>query len=207
MPDEDRIEVMASAERRVTPSGAVWTATLVEEDADGRAAFDRCAERQRALVGALEAAFGDGGVAVTPVVRLGPRHTRSGAISGFQATASVIAHCPLDRAPDVARAAVDASADRLDGPRLEYAHADAARSAALVDAVPNAREKAERLAEAAGTRLGRVLALREGDAHDGWAQAEFEATAISRQAGVTPELRPDELTVKARVWLALELMT
>lgn len=69
----------------------------------------------------------------------------------------------LDLAPAVMAAIGEAAGDslRLGGFQLSTADSEAARNDAAARAVKDARSKAERLAEAAGVRLGRVLAISE----------------------------------------------
>jgi uncharacterized protein YggE len=65
----------------------------------------------------------------------------------------------VDRAGDVAQAAMAAGADRLRGPQFAYEGAAAAREELLGEAMADARVQAERLAAAADRRLGRVISV------------------------------------------------
>ena len=50
---EDRLTVLGRATGELAPDRIEWTLIVREDDADPRAAFDRCAQRLRALAGAL----------------------------------------------------------------------------------------------------------------------------------------------------------
>ena len=68
----------------------------------------------------------------------------------------------LGDAGDVVDAAVGAGANQVSGPDLLVSDQDAAYRAALKAAVADARSKAEALAGAAGSTLGKITAIVEG---------------------------------------------
>jgi uncharacterized protein len=105
-----------------------------------------------------------------------------------------------DRSGEVAQAAMAAGADRLHGPRFEYEQAGEVRGELLGEAVADARGKAERLAAAAGRRLGPVHQIEEAGPDRTISSARTVA------ATAEPDVRPRELTVTAtvRVVFALE---
>jgi uncharacterized protein YggE len=183
------VTVTGSAQRAVAPGAATWRAEAVESDDDPRTAFERCSTRLNALVERLSAV----GEVATEAVVVQPRF-EAGGTTGAEAIGAVRVHSPATRAADVAQAAMAAGADRLQGPHFEYERASEVRGELLGEAVADARAKAERLASAAGRRLGRV--------------DQIEETGPDRVPGVQramaaavdpPEVRPRELTVTATV--------
>jgi uncharacterized protein len=96
---------------------------------------------------------------------------------------------------------MSAGADRLRGPRSEYDDAVEVGEQLLAEAVADARRKADRLAAAAGRRLGAVRAIEEG-AGDPFGEFEDAAVKVSADA---PEVRPREQLVTASVKVAFEL--
>ena len=193
---DDRVTVRGLASRSVAPDTATWRAEVVETDDDPRAAFDRCTSRLNALVERL-AAVGD---VSTDSVRVEPRWEENGP-GGTQAIGAVQVRCPAAMAGEVAPAAMSAHADRLRGPGFEYDDAVDVGEELLAEAVADARRKADRLAAAAGRRLGAVRAIEErgGDPFD-----EFE-DAVGKMSAGAPEVRPREQLVTASVRVAFEL--
>jgi uncharacterized protein len=185
---DDRVTVTGSAERAVAPGAATWRAEAVEADDDPRAAFERCSSRLNALVERLD---GLGEVATEAVV-VQPRWEQRGQ-PGAEAIGAVRVRASAARAADVAQSAMAAGADRLHGPRFEYDDAEGVRRELLGEAVADARAKAERLAAAAGRRLGRVDEVEETGPERVPGLRAMAATAEP------PDIRPRELTVTATV--------
>jgi uncharacterized protein YggE len=189
------VTVTGSAQRAVAPGAATWRAEAVESDDDPRAAFERCSTRLNALVERLSAV----GDVATEAVVVQPRF-EAGAAAGAEAVGAVRVRAPAGRAGDVAQAAMAAGADRLHGPRFEYERESEVRGELLGEAVADARAKAERLAAAAGRRLGRVDRIEEtGPEHVPGPVRAMAATAEP------PDVRPRELTVTATVRVVFAL--
>src|SRR5215211_7725184 len=86
-------------------------------------------------------------------------------IEGYAANASISVRArDLDRAGGLVDAAVAAGANSVYGPSLDRSDAEELANQALADAVDDARQKAEALAEAAGGSLGEVISVSEGGA-------------------------------------------
>jgi uncharacterized protein YggE len=192
------VAVTGSAQRAVAPGAATWRAEAVESDREPRTAFERCSARLNSLVDRL-AAVGD---VATEAVVVQPRF-EEGSAAGAAAIGAVRVRSPAERAADVAQAAMAGGADRLHGPRFEYENAGEVRGELLGEAVAEARAEAERLAAAAGRRLGAVVELAEAAPEKVPAAARMMAAAAVAEA---PDVRPRELTVTAtvRVVFALE---
>ncbi len=190
---DDRVTVTGTAERAVAPGAATWRAEAVEADDDPRAAFERCSSRLNALVERLD---GLGEVATEAVV-VQPRWQEGGP-AGAEAIGAVRVRAAATRAGDVAQAAMAAGADRLHGPRFEYDDADGVRRELLAEAVADARGKAERLAAAAGRRLGAVRQMQES----GPERVPGPQRVMATEA---PDVRPSEMTVTAAVTVTFAL--
>jgi uncharacterized protein len=191
---DDHVTVTGAAERAVAPGAATWRAEAVEVDDDPRAAFERCSSRLNAIVQRLD---GMGEVATEAVV-VQPRWEERGQ-AGAEATGAVRVRASAARAGDVAQAAMAAGADRLHGPRFEYDDAEGVRGELLGEAVADARAKAERLAAAAGRRLGPVRQIQESGPQRSGERALAAAVVES------PDVRPRELTVTAMVTVTFAL--
>jgi uncharacterized protein YggE len=194
---DDHVSVTGTAEAAVAPGAATWRAEAVESDDDPRAAFERCTARLNALVERLSAV----GEVTTEAVVVQPRFEESGP-AGAEAVGAVRVRSPAGRSGDVAQAAMAAGADRLHGPRFEYDDARATRGELLAEAVADARRKAERLAAAAGRRLGPVRQIEE----TGPEPSPVRMRGVAAVSAEPPDVRPRELPVSAavRVVFALE---
>jgi uncharacterized protein YggE len=188
---DDHVRVTGTARRALAPDSVTWGVEAIELDDDARAAFERCSERLNRLSEEL-ATVGDvttSAVAVQPDWDDddGGRHpTRKRAVGAVRVRAAI------GRAGDAAQAAMAAGADSLDGPRFVYDAAPTARAELLDAALADARAKAERLAAAAGRRLGRVRTIDAGeDDHRTYELASFASSA--------PEVIPRDQDVTASV--------
>jgi uncharacterized protein len=195
---DEHVTVSGSASRAVAPGAATWRAEAVESDDDPRAAFERCSTKLNALVERLAVV----GEVATDAVVVQPRFEESAAV-GAEAIGGVRVRSPAARAGEVAQAAMAAGADRLHGPWFEYEGADDVSHELLGEAVADARGKAERLAVAAGRRLGVVLQIDERDG-DRFPVARMAAGTM-RAEFEPPDVRPRELTVTATVKVVFAL--
>jgi uncharacterized protein YggE len=191
----DHVKVTGSASRSLAPDGVVWRADAVARDEDPRAAFARCTERLNELTARLRA-VGDvstSAVAVQPEWD-GERTRRVQALGGVRVRVAV------DRAGEVAQAAMESGADRLSGPEFVYEGEAAAREELLGEAMADARGRAERLAAAAERRLGRVI----------WVDAtaderHYGDVAVFASSDAAPDVVAREQTVIAGVTVVFGL--
>jgi uncharacterized protein YggE len=190
---DDHVTVTGTAQRAVAPGAATWRAEAVESDDDPRRAFERCSARLNALVERLD---GLGEVATEAVV-VQPRWEERGP-AGAEAVGAVRVRAAASRAGDVAQAAMAAGADRLHGPRFEYDDSGGVHSELLGEAVADARAKAERLAAAAGRRVGVVRQIHEAGPERAPAPHRVVAADV-------PDVRPSELTVTATLTVVFAL--
>jgi uncharacterized protein YggE len=193
----DHVKVTGSARRTLAPDGVRWSAEALERDEDPRAAFERCATRLNELSSQLSAI----GEVSTSAVTVQPEWGGDGAPhpTRVQAVAGVRVRAAVDRAGEVAQAAMAAGADRLSGPQFVYDGVLAAREELLDEAMADARRRAARLAAAAERRLGRVISV----------EAESDDRHVGEMAhfvsGGGPEVIPREQTVTATVTVVFAL--
>jgi uncharacterized protein YggE len=193
----DHVKVAGTASRSLAPDGVVWRADAVERDEDPRAAFERCSARLNELTAQLRAV----GDVTTSAVTVQPEwdEDRRGP-TVVQAVAGVRVRATVDRAGDVAQAAMTAGADRLAGPELVYDSEAVAREELLGEAVEDARRRAERLATAAQRRLGRVISVDAEPDRIAWGQA----AAFEMSGGPEIIARDRKVTAEVTVVFALE---
>jgi uncharacterized protein len=185
------ITVAGHAERRVAPEVAAWEVAVEATDREARAAYDRCAETAAVVVERLKAIA----EVETQTISLQPHYDpgTEGLVS--EATTDVRVRAPVAQAAEIAQAAIEAGAQRINGPTLSLGDRTAIELDVLEEAVGDARRRAERLAAAAGRPLGRVVSI-DGDRHR--APFEEEGGTLELRAGSMP-VETGDLAVTARV--------
>jgi uncharacterized protein YggE len=133
-------------------------------------ALDQLAQRQQALIAALEnLALGEDAVTTgTLTLRENCRYNRTlerTVCNGYVARTTVRAETTdLDQVGEIVDTGVRAGAGSINNVSFERTEDDAAVDEALRQAVAIAQAKATALAEGAGRQLGRVLVIEEGGA-------------------------------------------
>ncbi len=149
----------------MTPDAAVLRVGLEARADAASVALDEVARRAQEVLAATKHQGIDEGDVQTQGVALHPQMDERGLrVVTYVASYSMSVRLrTLDLAPAVVAAISEAAGDslRLGGFQLSTADSEAARNDAAARAVKDARSKAERVAEAAGVRLGRVLAISE----------------------------------------------
>jgi uncharacterized protein len=189
------ITVTGIARREIQPDGVSWRAEAVEVDSEARPAFERCTARMNQLTETLSAV----GDVATEAVSVRPERDEDTAVrtGRVEAVGGVRVRADPGRAGELAQAAMDAGADRLDGPHFVYDAAEGVRSELLSEAVADARRKAELVAEAADRRIARVHAVEEEERYHG---------VVELSSSGDPDVRAREVSVSAtlKVVFALE---
>lgn len=131
-------------------------------------------------------------------------------IIGYQANNSVsVRQRDLDDFGTVIDTLAAAGANQINGPMFQMDDADPALDEARLDAMRNARERAELYAGAAGLRIVRILSISEGGGYYGPPPVVFTTAA---RAGAPPPpppppapVQPGELQMTANVAVLYEL--
>jgi uncharacterized protein YggE len=158
------LTVLGPGSADVTPDRASFAFGTVSQAATANAALAASAQSVVRVIAALKKA----GVAQADIqtsdVSLSPRLNDNGeAIVGYTASNTVTATIrKIGDAGDIVDAAVGAGANQVYGPNLLASDQDAAYRTALKEAVAQARTKAETLATASNSTLGKINAIVEG---------------------------------------------
>ncbi len=158
------ITVLGTGSTNVTPDRASFAFGTVSQAATANAALAANSQSVARVIAALKKA----GVAQADIqtsdVSLSPRmNDTADAIVGYTASNTVTATIrKIGDAGDVVDAAVGAGANQVYGPNLLASDQDAAYRNALKAAVAEARAKAETLATASSSTLGKITAIVEG---------------------------------------------
>jgi uncharacterized protein YggE len=157
------ITVLGTGAANVTPDRASFGFGTVSQAATANAALAASSQAVARVIAALKKA----GVAQpdiqTSEVSLSPRMNDKGdGIVGYTASNTVTATIRKNGDGDIVDAAVGAGANQVFGPNLLASDQDAAYRSALKGAVADARAKAETLATASSSTLGKITAIVEG---------------------------------------------
>src|SRR6478609_4432151 len=127
-----------------------------------------------------QASFGFG------VTTNGPTAAEALSRNGYQASNSVQVTAALGKSGSLVDAAVGAGANNVDGPSLDTADKSTLYNQALKQALAEAKQKAQAIADATGLTLGAALKVREGGAPTPIVYGEALAakgTAVPIEAG------------------------
>jgi uncharacterized protein YggE len=199
---ENRVAVAGTARRGVAADRAIWSLVVTESgDAPG-ATFSRCGERLDALTRALRDGLGDAAEIRTGALSVQPQRDADGRRTAhIEVSGQVTVDVPIHEAGRAAGAAMSAGADRLNGPNLEVRDREAIAEELLGAAVAAARRKAERIAAAAGRRLGQVVSVAEGSDLRPFANA----SVLMSHSGEGPDLEPADAEIQATVQVVFAL--
>jgi hypothetical protein len=158
------ITVLGTGSANVTPDRASFAFGTISQATTANAALAASSHSVARVIAALKKAGVAQGDIRTSEVSLSPRTNDNGdAIVSYTASNTVTATIrKLGDAGDIVDAAVGAGANQVSGPNLLASDQDAAYRNALKAAVAEARTKAETLANASGTTLGKITAIVEG---------------------------------------------
>src|SRR5438093_5752151 len=158
------ITVLGTGSANVTPDRASFGFGTVSQAATANAALAASSQSVARVIAALKKARVAQADIQTADVSLSPRMNNNGdEIVGYTASNTVTATIRrIGDAGDVVDAAVGAGANQVSGPNLLASDQDAAYRNALKEAVGDARTKAETLATASSSTLGKVTAIVEG---------------------------------------------
>lgn len=199
------ITVTGTGEVAAVPDEAEFSLGITTEGASAREALSENSARMRRLIAALKAA----GVAdrdlETQDVSVGPSYEGNGTKADrFTASNSVAVRIrKLDRAGAILEAGSQAGANQVYGPSLTREDRDDLEAKALEQAVDDARNRAETLAEAAGVDVGRVTAIVES-AEPGVAYADSFRAVDAAASTVPIEKGVHEIQARVTVTFAIE---
>jgi uncharacterized protein len=157
------ITVVGSGSASVVPDRASFMFGAVSQATTAGAALNASSQSVARVIAALRRAGVVQADIQTSDVSLFPRMNDNGdAIVGYTASSSVtVTVKKLGDAGDIVDAAVSAGANQVSGPSLLASDQDAAYRNALKAALADARAKAETLASASGSSLGKITAIAE----------------------------------------------
>lgn len=158
--DKNSISVTGQAVEKVAPDRSVWNVVFYERDDDPSLAYGRASLSSNEAVVSFKklerATINTSGISV------GPRKVRRNneyVDEGYEAQVSVTVRVPLESAVDVVAKAVEHKANQIQGPGFLNSNLSEVEARLEVAAAEDARERAQRLAEALDCRLGDAIRI------------------------------------------------
>ncbi|MDM7256108.1 MAG: SIMPL domain-containing protein [Paracoccus sp. (in: a-proteobacteria)] len=204
---EGRLSVTAEGSARTAPDMATISLGVTTQAETAAQALADNSTSQRAVIDKLKAEGVEAKDIQTSGLNLSPVQSYSDGkppvVTGYQVSNVVTVQMrDLDRLGGLLDALVAAGANQVQGISFGRDDAQAAEDEARVDAIAEARRRAEVMAQAAGVRLGPILSISEGTASYGPAPVMMRAEA---SMGGTP-VEQGELTVTAQVNVVFGLL-
>lgn len=167
MMGQGKLFVSATGHAAQAPDRASVSAGVVTQAPTAGDAMRENARQMHAVSKALKAAGIKDRDITTSQMSLQPQYDyqnrKAPRITGYEVRNTVSAMSEdLDKVGPMLDALVSAGVNNINGVNFSIKDAKSARSKARMDAIAQARTKAENMAKAAGVRLGKVLEIREG---------------------------------------------
>ncbi len=208
--DETLLSVSATGQAEMRPDMASFTAGMSTIRADAKQATAANAEAMDKLVAALaKQGVEEKDIKTTNVsvnrIGWGPNKNKFEAVNQVSVRVRKV-----DTASAAIGAATDSGANILSGPSLTQSDPEKAKLSGYGAAYKAARAKAEAYAAAAGMRVSRVLAIRDGGMQSGPMPYEYAADAAIQTSAPSPVSAPpirtgtDIETVSTSIDFALE---
>ena len=195
------LSVQGTAVVTAAPNRAQLSFGVETQAATARGAISANAGEMRRVIAALKAA-GASDIR-TQSVWLSSRYGDNGTVTGYVAQNNVSATVrELARAGALIDAAVEAGANQVSGPSLASSDEAALYRQALKAAVADARARAEALAQAAGTTLGRATQIAESGSAPQPLPMAAEAKAVADSTPIEPGRQEISATVTVTFALA-----
>lgn len=172
IPDGTTLDVSATGRVTRTPDIATIRAGVVTQNAIAASAITENAQRIAQVVRALKSAgIADRDIA-TSNVSLSPQYryadNQPPVITGCQATNSLtVKFRDIAKSGAVLDALVKSGANQIDGPSMSLSQPESALDEARVDAIAQARARAQLYAKAAGLTVDRIVSINEAGENGG----------------------------------------
>ena len=168
-PDATLLSVSSQAEARQAPDIATVSAGVVTQAADGNTAMRQNAEQMNRVLAAIKAAGVAGTDVQTSGINLNPQYryeeNQPPRITGYQASNTVnVKLRDVSKMGKVLDALVASGANQINGPSFGIENPEPLYDQARVEALGQARARAETYARALDLRVRRIVSISEGGA-------------------------------------------
>ncbi len=210
MMHQGKLFVSATGHAAQAPDRASVSAGVVTQAPTAGDAMRENARQMNAAFKALKAAGIKDRDITTSQMSLQPQYDyqnrKAPRITGYEVRNTVSAMSEdLDKVGPMLDALVSAGVNNINGVNFSIKDAKSARSKARMDAIAQARTKAENMAKAAGVRLGKVLEIREGGNYTPQPQPMMMRSMAADSMEATPVSAGEQtLSVTVNITYALE---
>jgi hypothetical protein len=195
-PASKTITVTGDGSVTTVPDRAGFDFTAETKAPTAKAALAQNATAAAAVAAAARNAGVDAADIQTSQVSLSPQTNAAGTvIVGYDAMTTVSVTTTIAKAGPLVDAAVAAGADGVSGPTLSRSDQDAQYRVALKNAVADARDKAQALAQAGGVTLGDVQTIVEGSSPSPVVWAQKAAAPSDGAVAIEPGTQTIDATV------------
>ncbi len=204
-----RLDIVAQGSVRRVPDIAIIGAGVVTQAADAATAMRDNAGRMSRVITALKKTGVSDSDMSTASISLAPQYryvdNQAPAITGYQASNQLTV-----RFHDIAKSGaildilVKEGANQINGPTLTIDQPEAAQNEARIDAIKQARARADIYAKATGLKVKRIISVSEVDTGAG---GPVLMQSVARDATASPksEILPGEQAVGISVSVVFEL--
>ncbi len=204
-----KLYVYATGQAAQAPDRASVSAGVVTQAATAGDAMRKNAKQMNAAFKALKAAGIKDRNITTSQMSLQPQYDyqnrKAPRITGYEVRNTVSAVSDdLDKVGSMLDALVSAGVNNIGGINFSIKDAKSARAKARIDAIAQARVKAENMAKAAGVRLGKVLEIREGGGSSPRPQPLMMARSMDLESSTPVAAGEQTLSVTVNITYALE---
>ncbi|MEM1271689.1 MAG: SIMPL domain-containing protein [Bacteroidota bacterium] len=209
--DQRTITVTGEGRSSLPPDQALARFSIVTSSQDPESGRQANAETASTVLNALrELGIADADLRLEQL-RLGPKREYDAAKQqwndvGFETTRTLVVTVrDIDDLPGAVASVVSNGGNRLEGVRYVLDNPAQGQAVALIEAVADARAKAELMAGALGAEVGVALTVREGTVATPRPQTVLEARALSDASAVPEAYAPGQLDVRASVTVTFAL--
>jgi uncharacterized protein YggE len=198
--DEHTLTFSGSGSVDLHPDTATIELTTVADDSSSQAALDATSQKMQSVLDALKA---------LTTVTIAADDLQTGSVESYQdwdsprqwhasQTLTVTLH-DTSKAGDVIAAGNRAGADQVEGPDFSVADQHAAYRTALREALADARQKADVIAQAMGGSVAGVLSVSENDDSQAMPMYAMAKSSAAADGAAAPPISQGTLSVTAGV--------
>ena len=203
------VKTTGTAELKVTPDQAVIQLGIEHQSVTAKNAKTAVAAASRKILAALKALRIDDKDIQTDYLSLQPMidYRKGLRITNFTAEQSLSVEVrDLSKLDEVMEVVMSAGANNIGGIEYQSSELRKYKDEARDAAAKAAREKADALAKALGNQIGKTYSIEEVQQSENYYYSGLANTRLETQAKRAPSTAPGELTVKASVTVAFDLL-
>lgn len=204
-----RLDIVAQGSVRRVPDIAIISAGVVTQAVDAATAMrDNAARMSRVIAALKKTGVADKDMS-TSSISLSPQYryieNQAPVITGYQASNQLtVRFRDIAKSGAILDSLVKEGANQINGPTLTIDQPEAAQNEARIDAIKQARARADLYAKATGLKVKRIISMSEVDTGAG-GPVLMQSMARDASASAKSEILPGEQSVGISVSVVFEL--